>query len=191
MSLLAALQVESFAAAKVRFSVIGFSGDASTYLPMADLRTLTAMPVLNARGLTSYQAAFDQLGYRISVDVAALKAQGYTVNRPAAFFLTDGVPNDNEDWRSARNYLLSQAAAPNILAFGIGDANAATITEVSTKPDTYAFIAARGVDTGTAIAEFITSLTQSVISSGRALGSGAGQLQMDKPEGFSLAVDFV
>lgn len=185
-----ALQRESFAAAKVRFSVIGFSDTAFTYLDPADLRLLQGMPALTAQGMTSYAAAFDQLSYRISVDVPGLKAQGYTVHRPAVFFLTDGLPNGREDWRAARESLLAQAAAPNILAFGIGDADAATVAELATKPQ-YAFIAARGVDTGAAISEFVTSLTQSVISSGQALATGAPQLQFEKPEGFTLAVDVV
>lgn len=190
ISLLDALQAESFAAAKVRFSVIGFADDARTYLEPADLRSLPQMPVLQPRGLTSYQSAFDQVGYRISVDIPALKSEGYLVNRPAVFFLTDGLPNPNEDWRAARDYMLAQPAAPNVLAFGIGEADAGIVAEVATKPQ-YAFIASRGVDTGVAISEFITALTQSVISSGTALASGQGELQMEQPEGFSLAVDLV
>jgi uncharacterized protein YegL len=185
-----ALQRESFAAAKVRFSVIGFSDTAFTYLEPADLRLLQGMPVLEAQSLTSYKAAFDQLAYRISVDVPGMKAQGYTVHRPAVFFLTDGLPNGNEDWRSARSSLLAQPAAPNILAFGIGDADSAVVTELATKPH-FAFVAARGVDTGAAISEFITSLTQSVISSGQALAGGNAELQFERPEGFTLAVDVV
>ncbi|MCV7409233.1 hypothetical protein H7K44_06365 [Mycobacterium florentinum] len=175
-----ALQRESFAAAKVRLSVIGFSDTAFTYLEPADLRFLQGMPVLTAQSLTSYAAAFDQLSYRISVDVPSLKAQGYTVHRPAVFFLTDGLPNGNEDWRAVRARLLAQPAAPNILAFGIGDADAATVSELATKPH-FAFVAARGVDTGAAISEFLTSLTQSVISSGQALASGSAELQFEKP----------
>jgi uncharacterized protein YegL len=190
VSLLDALQVESFAAAKIRFCVIGFADDARTYLELADLRALPSMPTFQARGLTSYQSAFDQLGYRISVDVPGLKGQGYMVNRPVAFFLTDGAPNPSEDWRGACNYLLSQSFRPNILAFGIGDADAATIVEVATS-DQFAFVAARGFDTGTAISEFVKSLTQSVISSGQALASGSAELQIEKPEGFTLAVDLV
>lgn len=185
-----ALQRESFAAAKVRFSVIGFSDTAFTYLEPADLRVLHAMPTLTAQSLTSYASAFDQLTYRITVDVPAFKAQGYTVHRPAVFFLTDGQPNGSEDWRAARAQLLSQPAAPNILAFGIGDADAATVTEVATKPH-FAFVAARGTDTGAAISEFITSLTQSVISSGQAAAAGTPELQFERPEGFTLAVDVV
>jgi uncharacterized protein YegL len=184
------LQRDSFAAAKVRFSVIGFSDTAFTYLEPADLRMLGGMPTLSAQSLTSYAAAFGQLAYRISVDIPSLKAQGYTVHRPAVFFLTDGLPNGNEDWRSARTGLLAHPAAPNILAFGIGDADAATVSELATKPH-FAFVAARGVDTGAAISEFIVSLTQSVISSGQALASGSPELQFEKPEGFTLAVDVV
>lgn len=185
-----ALQRESFAAAKVRLSVIGFSDSAFTYLEPADLRLLNGMPALIAEGLTSYASAFDQLDYRISVDIPALKAQGYTAHRPAVFFLTDGLPNGTEDWRGARARLLAQSAAPNILAFGIGDADAGIVAELATKPS-FAFIAARGVDPGAAISEFITSLTQSVISSGQALAGGSAELQFEKPAGFSLAVDVV
>ena len=189
-SLLGALQVESFAAAKVRFSVIGFADDARTYLPPTDLRSLTGLPVLEARGMTSYQSAFDQLGYRLSVDVPELKAQGYMVSRPAAFFLSDGAPNANEDWQSARTYLLSQPFRPNILAFGIGQADPGVILNVATDSQ-YAFMSDRGVDTGAALTEFIKSLTQSVISSGQAIASGTASLQMERPAGFSLAVDLV
>jgi uncharacterized protein YegL len=185
-----ALQRESFAAAKVRFSVIGFSDTAFTYLEPSDLRLLQGMPELTAQGMTSYAAAFDQLAYRISVDIPSLKAQGYTVYRPAVFFLTDGLPNGQEDWRASRARLLAQPAAPNMLAFGIGDADAATVAELATKPN-FAFVAARGVDAGAAISEFVTSLTQSVISSGQALAGGSAELQFEKPEGFTLAVDVV
>jgi uncharacterized protein YegL len=170
--------------------VIGFSDTAFTYLEPADLRVLQGMPVLTAQSLTSYAAAFDQLAYRISVDIPGVTAQGYTVHRPAVFFLTHGLPNEHEDWRSVRANLLAQPAAPNILAFGIGDADAAVICEIATKPH-FAFVAARGVDTGAAISEFLTSLTQSVISSGQALASGSAELQFEKPEGFTLAVDVV
>src|ERR1700759_2881170 len=114
------LQRESFAAAKVRLSVIGFSDTAFTYLEPADLRALEGMPVLTAQSLTSYAAAFDQLTYRIRVDIPSLKAQGYTVHRPAVFFLTDGLPNGHEDWRAVRANLLAGPAAPKILGFGLG-----------------------------------------------------------------------
>lgn len=184
------LQKQPFAASKVRFSVIGFSDKAFTHLEAADLRTTQWLPTLSAQGLTSYSAAFTELGYRISVDIAQLKQQGFTVHRPAVFFLTDGQPNRHEDWRTARTKLLDQPARPNILAFGIGDADASTVAELATKKE-FALISAHGVDTGAALSEFLTSLTQSVISSGQALASGRAELQFDRPDGFTLAVDVV
>jgi uncharacterized protein YegL len=185
-----ALQRDPHAASKVRFSVIGFSDDAFTFLEPADLRTAPQLPELTAQGGTSYCAAFDQISYRISVDIPRLKGHGFSVHRPVVFFLTDGAPTDRQDWRAVRTRLLSQPAAPNILAFGIGDADPAVVGEIATQPD-FALVADRRMDTGAAVTEFLTSLTQSVISSGNAVASGADTLQFDKPEGFTLAVDLV
>lgn len=184
------LQKEPQAAARVRFSVIGFSDTAFTHLEAADLRSTTWLPTLTAQGLTSYAAAFDQLGLRIAVDIPHLKQQGFRVLRPAVFFLTDGQPNANDNWRAALANLRAQPTRPNIIAFGIGDADAEIIRELATKEE-YAFISARGVDTGFALSEFITSLTRSVVSSGQAVASGNAELQFERPEGFTLAVDFV
>jgi uncharacterized protein YegL len=190
ISLHDALQRESFAASKVRFSVIGFTDTAFTYLELADLRTAPSMPVLTAQSLTSYGAAFEELEYRLSVDVPNLKAQGYSVHRPVVFFLTDGQPNARDDWRSIRQRLLNQPAAPNILSFGIGEADPAIVHELATQPH-FAWVAARGIDTGAVISEFTSSLTQSIINSGRAVASGTATLQFEKPEGFTLAVDVI
>lgn len=190
-SLLDALQGESMAAAKVRFCILGFSDTAACYLEPADLRQVEAMPELTARGSTSFASAFDALTTRIPQDIARLKSDGYLVNRPAVFFLTDGAPNPRDGWEAAHARLTSFAARPNILAFGIGQANADVIRRVATSPN-YAFITAAGTDTGVAISKFITALTQSVINSGQALASGQASLQVEKPENFvSLAVDTV
>jgi hypothetical protein len=67
------------------------------------MRSLAEMPVLQARGSsTSFRAAFDQTGACISADIPALRYQGFLVNRPVVFFLTDGVPDVTEDWLAAR-----------------------------------------------------------------------------------------
>jgi len=184
------LQKQPFAAARVRFSVIGFSDTAFTHLEAADLRSTHWLPTLGAQGLTSYAAAFNELGLRISVDIPRLKQQGFAVLRPAVFFLTDGMPSPNDNWRAAQARLLAQPTRPNVIAFGIGNADAQVVCELATE-EQYAFKAARGVDTGVALSEFLTSLTQSVISSGQAVASGHAELQFDRPEGFNLAVDFV
>ena len=193
VSLLDALQGEEMAAAKVRFCVIGFSDDARCYMEPSDLRDLEEMPTLSVRGSTSFAAAFRMLHIRIPEDIAKLKQEGYLVNRPAVFFLTDGAPNTGDGWERPHADLTSPSFGPhpNILAFGIGSADAGTVKRIATQ-ERYAFVAAKGVDTGRAIAEFIKALTQSVIDSGRALASGQATLPIEKPEGFiSLAVDTV
>ena len=185
-----ALQHDPHAASKVRFSVISFSNEAFTHLEPADLRLAPRLPELTAQGGTSYCAAFEELIYRISVDLPHLKSLGFQVHRPVVFFLTDGAPTDRQDWRAVRTRLISEPTAPNILAFGIGDADAAVVGEIATHTD-FALVADRRMDTGAAVTEFLTSLTQSVISSGNAVASGADTLQFDKPEGFTLAVDLI
>lgn len=192
-SLLDALQSESMAAAKVRFCVIGFDSQARCHLEPEDLRNLESMPTLAAGGTTSYAAAFGELYRRLPNDVRNLKDAGYIVNRPAVFFLSDGAPNVGDGWERVHANLTSPEfrQRPNVLAFGIGQADAATIKQVASKPD-YAFVAAAGVDTGHAIAKFIEALTNSVITSGRALATGQAALPIEKPEGFiSLAVDTI
>lgn len=193
VSLLDTLQGEAMAAAKVRLCILGFADDARCYLEPADLRDLEDMPKLSARGSTSLAAAFDELRARIPLDISELKADGYLVNRPAVFMLTDGVPNQGDGWEVAHADLVGDGfkQRPNILAFGIGAADAEVIKRVATRPE-YAFIAAVGVDTGRAIAEFIKALTQSVISSGQALAGGQAELPVEQPKGFiNLGVDQV
>ncbi|WP_129306445.1 hypothetical protein [Streptomyces sp. L2] len=192
-SLHQALLGEPMAAAKVRFSVLGFSDDVIERVHLVDLRSAGEFPQLRTRGMTSYAAAFEDLIRRIPDDVAALKRENYQVHRPAVFFLSDGLPNHGEDWQSVHRRLVDRQAtlgAPNIIACGIVDADAQTINQVATEAQ-FGFVANKGVDVGAAIAKFCTALTKSVISSGRSLGSAAPQLVVDKPEGFTVAIDVI
>ena len=190
LSLQAALQREPWAAGKVRFSVIGFSATAFTYLEPADMRFLQGeMQPLTAQSTTSYTAAFNELDYRLSVDIPSLKQQGFIVHRPSVFFLTDGRPTGHEDWRGARQRVLSRPDRPNILGFGIGDADRTIIGEIATKPN-WALMSAHGSDIAAALEEFFVSLTQSVISSGQVVGEHAADLQFEPPEGCNLAIEY-
>jgi uncharacterized protein YegL len=192
-SLLDALQSETMAASKVRFCILGFSDDARCYMEPMDLRETEAMPKLKERGSTSFAAAFRELFTRIPKDVAALKSQGYLVNRPAVFFLTDGAPNPGDGWEGPYADLTAPTFGPhpNILAFGIGSVDPVTIKKIATQ-EKYAFVAAAGIDTGRAITEFIKALTHSVINSGNAIVDGNATLPIEQPKGFiSLAVETV
>ncbi|GGM63855.1 tellurium resistance protein TerY [Micromonospora sonchi] len=190
-SLHEALLGEPMAAAKVRFSILGFADDVQERLRLADLRRENELPALFARGRTSYRSAFSALRQRIPHDVASLKAEGWAVHRPAVFFLSDGQPTD--EWRDVYGQLVDRAVtpgAPNIIACGIGHARAETIVEVATQPE-YGFVAKAGVDLGAAIAQFCTALTKSIVESGRSLGSAQPELVVQQPEGFRMAIDVV
>lgn len=193
-SLLDALHSETMAAAKVRFCILGFADDTVCHLPLSDLRNLESLPTLSTRGNTSYRSAFETLRSKIPTDVAALKAEGYLVNRPAVFFLSDGHPNadSEESWKTALEALKANTfrERPNILAFGIGQADPSIILTVASKQD-FAFQAAAGTDTGVAIAKFCEALTQSVVNSAQALAGGKAELQGEKPEGFKMAIDLI
>jgi uncharacterized protein YegL len=192
-SLHEALLQESMAAAKVRLCVLGFSDDVVCHLDLVDLRDEASMPRFSVRGGTSYGAAFAALRDRIPNDIVRLKSERYLVHRPAVFFLTDGQPTDEPSWRSIHADLVNREvvrSAPNVLAFGIGAARADTILDVATRPE-FAFVATAGVDVGKAVAEFVETLTHSLVTSGQAISAGRGELVVDKPDSFTMAVDLV
>ncbi|MEU7056798.1 hypothetical protein [Streptomyces sp. NPDC046197] len=192
-SLHVALLGEPMAAAKVRFSVLGFANRVAERLILADLRSENELPRLSAGGGTNYDAAFQALLERIPQDVRTLKSQGYRVHRPAVFFLSDGQPTCGEEWRQTHRRLTDRSvtgAAPNIIAFGIGEAQAQTILSVATRQE-FAFMSIPGSQLGDSIAKFFTALTKSVVESGNAMASGQPELVVEKPEGFRLAIDEV
>lgn len=192
-SLHRALRGDPMVAAKVRLTVLGFSSKVAVRLPLADVRDLAQMPRIVVGGTTNFLAAFDDLHKRIPQDVKLLKGQGYEVHRPAVFFLTDGQPDLNQNWRASHARLIDRSAtpgAPNIIACGVGAAHAPTIVDIATTND-FAFIAVRGADIGEAITEFFMQLTASVIRSGQSLGSSNPTLAFSRPDQFVMAIDVV
>jgi uncharacterized protein YegL len=187
------LRTEPLAAAKIRLSVIGFADVATVRLRLADVRKVQKLPPLQTGGSSNYGPAFSALRDLIPDDLLELKAQGYAVHRPAVFFLSDGQPSDGAQWHVPHQLLTDRSVirgAPNIIACGIGAAEAETILAVATSPE-FAFVVARGIDLGPAIARFCMALTKSVVASGKSLGGGAPQLVVERPEGFSMAIDVV
>ena len=187
-----ALLGEPMAAAKVRFSILGFSDDVKQRMRLADLRREDRLPTLATRGRTNYTRAFADLRRRLPHDVRALKAEGYVVHRPAVFMLTDGQPSD-DGWQLEHAKLVDPRItfeAPNIIACGIGNARPATILRVATRRE-FAFVALAGVDVGEAIVQFCSALTRSIIASVPARDAGPPRLVVQPPAGFSMAIDVV
>ena len=155
---------------KVRFGIIGFSTRAEVLLTLSDLSDVGKMPELKAAGCTNYGAAFDLLRETIRKDVKRLKSEHHAVFRPAVFFLSDGYPTDDQGqltnaWTDAHGNLVSPGFTehPNIIAFGIGECDPATIGRVGTVAS---FIQKDdSVSPAEALREFAAALTKSIIRS--------------------------
>jgi uncharacterized protein YegL len=168
---------------KVLFSLIDFSDDARTQIPLCDLLdvSLDSVPRLVARGGTSYAAAFRWARKQIEADLRGLKLDGYRVYRPAVFFLTDGQPTDDPaDWERAFFELIRPdfGARPNIIPFGFGAADVAVLDKIAYPAGRMrAFLAREGTNPGAAIRSMAEILIQSIVASANSvasLGEGGG-----------------
>jgi uncharacterized protein YegL len=172
---------------KVRFGILTFADTALTRLQLSELSEELILPTLSPRGRgTSYAHAFEALRNTIPGDIALLKSAGYQVHRPSVFFLSDGLPTEKEDRWSAELDRLKDPGwgqRPNILAFGVGEADPDVIRRLASAPR-YAFMMLDGVSTAGAIAEFATSMLNSMVSSAERLDRGEQTVEFEKPDGF-------
>ena len=150
---------------KCRIGLIAFSDLAEELMPLSKLSDVEKMPGCAAKGFTNYSEAFKLLRVIIARDIADLTSKGMQVYRPAVFFISDGVPSDDEDWESSHRMLTDKSInpqAPNIIAFGVDRADPSVIGKIGT---TAAFISNPGVHPGNALWEILKSLTQSILDS--------------------------
>lgn len=160
----AEIAINPAVADKTRFSIVGFSDDARLLMPLSDLSDVVSVPRVEARGGTSFGAAFALLADRIEADVAQLKSDGHRVYRPVAFFLTDGNPTDPVDWPDSFAALLNGSFRPNIVSFGVGrEIDASIIRRIGTFA---AFVSDGTMSPAGALREFATALTRSIVASG-------------------------
>jgi uncharacterized protein YegL len=172
---------------KVRFGIITFAETAQTRLELSELSEDLVLPTLSPRGRgTSYASALEALRHTIPADVALLKGSGYQVHRPSVFFLSDGLPTEKpEKWRARLAELKDPSfkERPNILAFGVGEADPEVIGELASS-SRYGFMMTQGASTAGAIAEFAASMLNSMVASAERLDRGERTIEFEKPEGF-------
>jgi uncharacterized protein YegL len=179
----------SLAYSKIRLTVLGFGSSVTAHLELADLRSVERMPVLAATDeYTRYDLVFQDLRVRIERDVDAIKAGNNSALRPAIFFLTDGKPNPpDQPWAEALATLRSEQfrRRPNIVAFGVRDADPDIIRRIATRPD-WAFVARerQPASTADALRGFIETFAHTVVSTGTNLASGNAELPVSAPRGF-------
>jgi uncharacterized protein YegL len=158
----AAVGTDPVVADKTRFCLIGFSGFAEVLQPLCSPSDVIGITGLTTSAATSFGKAFTLLRETIERDVDVLQAQAHQVYRPAVFFLSDGHPTDPTTWPAAYARLVDPdwPPRPNIIAFGIGDADAATIGRIGTFQ---AFMSQGGVSPADALHSFAHALTTSVV----------------------------
>jgi len=170
----AAVTTDPYLASIARFGIIGFSDDAEIIFPLTDLADVTSFPKMHPKGLTSFGSAFALLRATIDQDIADLRAQGVTPHRPLVFFFSDGEPTDHSWQDSLRDiHDKSWKNHPNVVAFGLGQANPTVMQKVAT---VQAFIQSDDgyLDPAAAIKTMIQAVTQSIISSAGSIRSGQG-----------------
>jgi len=173
----------------VRFGLLDFSDDATVVLPLTDIRQVEVLPLVAPRGGTSFVAAFTALKAQIETDYAQLKADGFTIKRTTAVFLSDGAPTDDAAaWQQAYATLTDWNGEthegfrlfPNLIPVGIGDCDRETLKAIRHRKEgdaaMPALFMADGGNPAKAIAELIPLLIRSIVNSSLAQ-AGAGDDQ--------------
>jgi uncharacterized protein YegL len=157
---------------KMRFCLIGFSGQARVILPLSNLGEVDLPGKLVAGGTASYGAAFDLLRATIDRDARDLLADGYKILRPYVFFVAASPPADPEDWpvAYARATDSTWRFYPSITAFGFRDADGAAIQRIAT---VRAFLSSE-VNPALILSEYAQSLVQSIAWSALSPSSDRG-----------------
>lgn len=183
---------------KVRFGVIDFSDDSQVVVPLCDLSMFSEEPAFAPRGGTSYVAAFDMARRQIEQDVDQLKADGFDVHRPAVFFISDGLPTDEEhEWRSAFTTLTSYDKAtksgfayfPNVIPFGIGATPEVLREMIHPRDRSKCYFMKDGANAGEVLSSMAQILIQSTLMSGASFGSGGPGFVL--PDDSSLGANVV
>lgn len=162
---------------KVRLGVIAYSSSARVVLPLSNLTTITSLPEFTFGGDTSWTAAFEKLHETILEDVGQLRKDDFSVQRPLVFFYSDGIPTDSDkSWRGALESLRSIRAHPNIISFGLGDADPGLIRDVSST-SSWSFMGA----TDTELEVLFTQIMRYVVSSLTSVTSSAHEGYLAAP----------
>jgi uncharacterized protein YegL len=158
-------------------------------MPLCDvLEPTLTLPTLEVRGSTSYAAAFRLLRTEIAANIRQLKGDGYRVHRPAVFFLSDGLPTDEDSvWRSAFAKLVGEAAYPNVIPFGVEEADGHTLKALihpsSGPKQMRMYLMDKGEDAAQAITSMAEIMISSVIQSGHSMSQDqSGIMLPDKDD---------
>jgi uncharacterized protein YegL len=158
LELYRAVGADPVAAERIRVCLIGFSESPKILLPLCRLSENTRISGLSGRAATNFGATFIFLRETIATDVEHLRSQSHQVCRPIVVFLSDGQPTDPAAWPAAHARLTdpSWPARPEVIAFGLGDADPVTIGRIGTSR---AFLGRDGISLAATLSEQVSGFT--------------------------------
>lgn len=159
-------------------ALMTFSDTAKVVMPLSQMSE-AAIPTLSVEGGTNYGQAFRELASTIPADAAALKAQGYRIFRPCAFFLTDGEPNDSdyfETFKSALTYNgvtgVGMKQYPVFIPFGFRAAPDSVLKKLAYPPEKGRWYHIKNDDIGQVIKLILDVIMKTVVSTGQSSSTG-------------------
>ncbi|MGW4212657.1 vWA domain-containing protein [Lentzea sp. NPDC004789] len=150
-----AVHADRRAAVQIRLCVVVF---AESPLVVQPLRAALDPPEIitpRQESGSDFGSAFTLLRVTIDRDVRNLKAQRIRVRRPVLFFISDGRATDPA-WPEALAQLTAAASGPEIIAFGLGAVDPATLDRIGT---TRVFLGRDGVRVGIALVSSVARTT--------------------------------
>jgi uncharacterized protein YegL len=168
--------------------VMSFSDQAKVLMPLGQMSE-AVVPTLSVEGGTDYGSAFRALAATIERDRAALKADGYKIYRPCAFFLTDGAPNDRS-WHKTFTSTLTydrqtgqgMKAHPIFVPFGFRDAPESVMKQLAYPPDKSRWYLARKSNVEEALTGILDVIMKTVVVSARSVQAGQPAVTQQAPE---------
>jgi uncharacterized protein YegL len=167
--------------------VMSFSDTAKVVMPMGQMSE-QEVPELHVEGGTNYGEAFRVLAQAIGQDTAKLRADGYKVYRPCAFFLTDGLPNDR-DWHQTFTSTLTydrqtgrgMKAHPIFVPFGFRKAREDVLSQLAYPKDRGKWYHAKTADVDQALKGILEIIMNTVVTSGHTAGAGQPAVTQQPP----------
>ena len=143
-----------------RVAVVTFSDEGRTVIPLCDLADAD-IPEIMIEGGTDFAAGFEEVKRAIDLGLHSLP-KGTPFYRPVVFFMSDGVHQSSRrpDWSAAHRDLTDRSwkLAPEIVAFGFGDAEPNVLRKVATR---FAFMS-KDSDPATQVREIMHALLSSI-----------------------------
>ncbi|WP_329133190.1 hypothetical protein OG552_15230 [Streptomyces sp. NBC_01476] len=181
-SLHTALTQSPDVSAALRLSVLGFAEHPDMRLPLTQIGWGTDVPHLSAGGGLHLAAAFDGLLDVLPGDVDRLKQGGGRVNRPVVFLVTTAPPQDSTRWPEARQALVAHRYAPNVVACGLGTAEARGVLRTASSPE-LAFVTDPAVPAADQVALVSVLIQNTLLHLGRSVLAGHPDLVVECPKG--------